>query len=141
MAQNSQPVQLVDVLKFFVIEIDGMGIKTGNIRNLGAPAWLEKLHDWKLLDLTIDEFRGLIIPDETKELIGERVVNNDFSKDLLDKLNAGTELPRLILREKLPSDRQDASYYIEDGAHRAIALKFYFDTHDYKIVRAYVGKL
>lgn len=141
MSQNCKIVSTEDVVKFFTETIDGMGLHDGHKRNEYLPEVLKRFNKWTLCDLTEDDFKRLKIPDNTKDLIYERTELNNFSQELLKELELGKDLPALIVREKLPENRQDASFYIEDGAHRAIALKFYFDSHPYKFVRAYIGSL
>lgn len=138
-------VSLTQVINFFVIDIDGMGIKDGFLRNLGTPVSLERCNDWKLCELTEDEFLHLAIPDGTGTLIKDKELNTTegASKSTILKfteiLKQGNEIYPLILRSRLVGEPEDSSFYIEDGAHRAIALKAYFESNLYKPVKAYVG--
>lgn len=144
MPQNCNAVTLKDVVVFFVEKIDGMGLHDGFLRNLGVPASLEN-KSWKFCELTKEEFFSLIIPDGTFTLIKDKDENSLDSivnvnvKERLKILESGGELPALIIREKLSGESNDASFYIEDGAKRAISLKAFFRNNPYKPVKAYIG--
>lgn len=139
------PVTLTQVVKFFVIDIDGMGIHDGFLRNLGTPTSLERCKEWKFCELTEEEFMHLTIPDGTSTLIKDKELNSTEGDSkstifrFIDALKSGNDMPPLIVRSKLPSESEDSSFYIEDGAHRAIASKIYFETNSYKPIRAYIG--
>lgn len=137
---------LRDVIKFFVTDIDGMGINDGFIRNLGVPGILELCNDWKFCELTNDEFMRLAIPDGTYTLIKDKKLDSTEGSSkatiikYLEDLRAGNELSPLIIRNQLMGEPEHFSFYIEDGAHRAIAYKIYLDECTYKSVRAYIGR-
>jgi hypothetical protein len=148
MPQNVETATLTDVIKFFVLEIDGMGLRDGHLRNLAVPAMLESYTDWKLCDLSEDEFMRLIIPDKFKPLLRNKdleSVEGDDSIATMDKyaeqLERNESLPALILRTVLPGETALASYYIEDGAHKALGYKKYFQNHPYQPVRAFIGTI
>lgn len=145
MPLNCKAVTLTEVIKFFVIDIDGMGICDGFLRNLGTPVSLEQCSRWKFCELTKEEFMNLTIPDGTNTLIKDKGLNTTEGDSraiilrFLDVLKKNDEISPLIIRSKLPGESEDSSFYIEDGAHRAIALKIYFENNSYKAVRAYIG--
>jgi len=146
MPLSCKTVTLTEVIKFFVIDIDGMGIHNGFLRNLGTPASLERCGEWRFCELIEDEFMHLTIPDGTKTLIKDKKLGttegNSKSTILkyLKTLKTGNDISPLIVRSMLQGEREDSSFYIEDGAHRAIALKVYFESNPYKLVKAYIGK-
>lgn len=146
MPQNYRAVKLIDVVKFFVVDIDGMGLNDGFLRNLGLPLSLERCREWNFCELSEIEFLHLVIPDGTHTLIREKRLDSTEgdSKSTISKwlseLKNGEEIPPLIVRTKFPGEPAEGSFYIEDGAHRAIALKVYFQKNQYKPVKAYVGK-
>lgn len=146
MPKNCKIVTLREVVKFFVVDIDGMGIHDGFLRNLGTPASLEVCKEWKFCELTEEELMHLTIPDGTNTLIKDKELNttegNSRSTILrfLDALKKGNDIPPLIVRSRLPGEPEDSSFYLEDGAHRAIALKIFFENNSYKPVRVYIGQ-
>lgn len=146
MPKNCKKVALGEVIKFFVIDIDGMGIHDGFLRNLGTPVSLESCDEWKFCELTEDEFVRLTIPDGTNTLIKDKelTTTKGSSKSTilryLETLKMDNDIPPLIVRSKLQAEREDSSFYIEDGAHRAIALKVYFKSSSYKPVKTYIGR-
>lgn len=145
MPLNCSAVTLTEVIKFFVIDIDGMGIYDGFLRNLGTPSSLERCKEWRFCELTEEEFMHLTIPDGTNTLIKDKKLNTTEGDSrstilrFLDILKKGNDIPSLIVRSRLPGEPENSSFYIEDGAHRAIALKIYFEQNSYKPVRAYIG--
>ncbi len=145
MSYNSRPATLREVLQFFVEEIDGMGIHNDPIRNLGLPGCWEKCNDWTLCELTEPEFMHLLIPDGTNMLIKEKGLSSmeasskDTTIKYLNRLNRNQKISPLILRSYiLTNERKDSSFSIEDGSHRAIAAKIYFENHKYIPVKAYI---
>lgn len=146
MPLNCKTVKVEEVIKFFEEDIDGMGNQDGHPRNEGVSDSIRQSQVWQFCELTKDEFRRLIIPDGTGTLIKDKddttidgfVKNNIFER--VELLKSGTELSPLIIRELLPWDPQEASFYIEDGAKRAIAYKFFFESYPYKAVKAFIGK-
>lgn len=139
-------VQTEDVIKFFEEEIDGMGKKDGIPRNQDVPNSIRQSKSWQFCNLSEDEFKRLIIPDDTKMLIkdkGKNTLSGFVKKNVEERLallESGADLPPLIVRELLLGDPKNGSFYIEDGAKRAIAYKLFFDKHPYKAVRSYVGR-
>lgn len=147
MPETCEAVTLTDVIKFFVLDIDGMGILDGHLRNLPLPGYLELCTEWKLCELTEDEFLRLIIPDQPQILLRNKTIESVEGEDSIgvmqnyvEKLERGDVLPPLIVRNILPHDLQTASYYIEDGAHKSLGYKIYFESHPYVPVKAYIGK-
>lgn len=146
MPLNCKTITLAEVVKFFVIDIDGMGIRDGFLRNLDTPGSLERCREWVFCELTEDEFAHLTIPDGTSTLIKDKELdtNEGNSKSTilkyLENLKMGNDIPPLIVRSVLQGEREGSSFYIKDGAHRAIALKVYFESNSYKSVKAYVGR-
>lgn len=143
---NCQNVTVEDVIQFFDEGIDGMGKKDGVPRNQGVPDSLRLAQSWQLCELTEDEFKRLEIPDRTHTLIKDKdcqsldlVVKTNVASRVKD-LESGKDLAPLIVRTRLSTDNESSSFYIEDGAKRAISLKCYFENHPYKPVKAYVGQ-
>lgn len=147
MPQNCVSVSTESVVNFFVEEIGGTGKYDGFPRNEYLAEILKRYKDWKLCELTEDEFMRLTIPDGEKLLLKDKI-KKDFDSDLqifvdekLKLINSGKELPPLIVREMLNGENLTSSFYIEDGAHRAITLGVFFNDHSYKPVKAYAGSL
>ncbi|HWY79110.1 MAG TPA: hypothetical protein VNW29_02010 [Candidatus Sulfotelmatobacter sp.] len=147
MPHNCQIVSFADIIKYFVVDVDGMGILDGHFRNEFTPFVLNKWNDWKLCELTEDEFMRLIIPEESKPLLKDKDIASVEGDDSIatmqryaKKLELGESLSPLIIRSVLPGDTENASYYIEDGAHRTLGYKIYFQTNPYTPVKAYIGK-
>ncbi len=146
MPQNCKKVPLTEVIKFFVEDIDGTGKHDGFPRNEGVPDVLRLCREWSLCELSEVELMHLLNPDGSNTLIGEKDINTTEgdSRETIEKylaiLEAGGEIPALIVRTKLQGEREDSSFYIEDGAHRAIALKVYSEKNPYKLVKAYIGE-
>lgn len=138
MSINCKDTSFEKVLTFLE-EIDATGKKDGYPRNPYLPNTLRQLKIWKFCDLEKEEFSKLIVPNEYKNLLKDEKELNSYSRKLLEKIENGEELPPLVIREKLPHDPQDGSYYIEDGAHRAIALWWFFKKHPYVLVKTYIG--
>jgi hypothetical protein len=137
MPYNCKAVNVEEVTKFFLEEINGTG---NNTRNQGVPDSIRMWKNASLCELTEDEFMRLEIPDSTGTLIKNKKDLNENSENLLKELKNGNIFKPLIIRNKLPGHAEGASFYIEDGAHRAIALKFYFDENPYSPVFAYIGQ-
>lgn len=146
MAKNCQKVSVNDVINFFCNEIDGMGRLDGCPRNEGVPTSIGLSNDWYLCELEGDEFFRLTIPDKDKLLIREKVEKEfdpdlkRFVKEKIELLETGKDVPPLIVRTMLPSENPNSSYYIEDGAHRAISLGVFFNKNSYRPVKAYIGR-
>lgn len=149
MPNNCKTVDLKDVVKFFVEEIDGMGKFDGYPRNEGVPDSLVLSREWQMCELTQDEFLHLNIPDGTNTLIKDKddtkldaIVESNVVQRMKILNRGGGDLPALIVRTKLLAldEPEESSYYIEDGAKRAITFKRYFKENPYKPVRAYIGK-
>lgn len=145
MPQNCISVSAESLIDFFVEEMGGTGKYDGFPRNEYLPEMLHRYKNWRLCELTEDEFMRLTIPDEDKFLLKDKI-NKNFDSDLkkfvddkLKLINSGKELPPLIVREMLPGENSKSSFYIEDGAHRAITLGVYFKSSQYKSVKAYIG--
>ena len=143
---NIKRVSAEDVIQYFDEEIDGMGKQDGFPRNLQLPKILRSYLNWEIRDLTEDEFFRLIIPDGSKILLRDKdllsVLGDDsilVTQKYLQKLKDNEELSPIIIRIPLEGDPENASFYIEDGAHRAIAAKVYFEKNPYKPVKAYIG--
>src|SRR5258708_7325601 len=127
MPLNCKAVTVEHVLKFFEEEIDGMGKHDGHPRNEGLP---ESITLWKsasLCDLTEDEFTRLIIPQDPHILLTDKDLATIEGEDsiftfrkYLYALEQGKNLPELIIRNILPHDLKNSSFYIEDGAHKAL---------------------
>lgn len=145
MPVNCKPRLTGDVVKFFE-DIDGMGKHDGYPRNEGVPSSIKQSQSWKFCELTEDEFMRLEIPDSTGTLIKNKDgaslggLTKSNIKERVEMLKSGGDLAPLIVRELLPGDNKDASFYIEDGAKRAIAFKVYFESNPYRIVKSYIGK-
>ncbi len=137
MPNNCKAITTENVAKFFLDEIDGTG---NNTRNQGVAESIRLWIKASLCELTEDEFMRLEIPDGTKTLIKDKKNSNENSDNLLIELRKGNRFKPLIIRNNLPGHSEQASFYIEDGAHRAIALKFYFDENSYFPVSAYIGQ-
>lgn len=146
MPKNCQPVELRDVVKFFVEEIDGMGIHSGPLRNLGTPQSLEQCKKWELCNLIEDEFMHLVVPDGTGTLIQDKSLSTMAGSSKattlswVKKLEKGQSILPLVVRSKLHTDPYDSSFYIEDGAHRAIAYKIHVEKSRYIPIQAYIGE-
>lgn len=145
MTKNCKDMSINEVIHFFSVEIDGMGKLDGHPRNEGVPSSISLCSQWSFCELDEDEFFRLTIPDNEKLLIREKI-EKEFDSDLkqfieekLKLLESGEELPPLIIRTMFPTENQNSSYYIEDGAHRAITLGVYFKNNPYKPVKCYVG--
>lgn len=143
---NCKSVSIEDVIKFFVDDIDGIGKHVGHPRNEGIPDSIRQFQNWEFCELTEEEFMHLIIPDGTNTLIKNKNlddVEGEDSKNIvqqyINKLKNKENVPLLIVRNKLLNDSPNGSYYIEDGAHRAIALKIYFENNSYEPVGTYIG--
>ena len=146
MPKYCKEVTVDSVIEFFSNEIDGIGKKDGHLRNEDIPDSLKHYKHWEFCKLTEDEFMRLEIPDRTKTLIRDKTMNTiggfvkSNIKERIQQLKNGRDLDPIIIRELLPNNNKAASFYIEDGAKRAIAYKFYFEHNPYKPVRAYIGK-
>jgi len=148
MPKNCQKKTIEDVVRFFEDEIDGTGKKDGYPRNEGVIYSIKSWGSAKICNLSESEFFSLILPDKIhihlKEKRLEDVTGDDsiFTvKKYLKQLEEGDNLPALIVREALPWDLKNSSFYIEDGAHKALAYKKYFLKNPYKPVKAYIGSL
>lgn len=146
MPLNCKNILAEDVVKFFEYEIDGMGKSDGHFRNEGVPDSIRQSREWKFCELTEQEFMNLTIPDNQKPLLKDKI-NMQFDSDLdyfvkknLKILESGNDLSPLIVRIMLPSENPESSFFIEDGAHRAITLGVYFKSKSYKPVKAYIGQ-
>ncbi len=147
MRHKKEQVSLDDVIKFFTEEIDGMGRLDGHPRNQYLPTILTRWEEWELRELTEEEFFRLIIPDGLKLLLKDKEISSVEGKDsiaTMEKfaamLSKGETLQPLIIRIPLPGDTINASFYIEDGAHRALGYKIFFQSNPYVPVKAYVGR-
>lgn len=146
MPQNCIPVSVDDVLRFFEA-IDGQGKRDGHPRNEGVPDSIRKKPKWKLCDLTEDEFMHLEIPDGTGTLIKDKTIDTLGTsgrtnvEERIQILESGNPLNPLIVcsRDFKEKNADGSSFYIEDGAKRAIAYKVYFEKHPYASVQAYIG--
>lgn len=143
---NTKRVSVQDVIKYFDEEIDGMGKKDGFPRNPYLPDVLRSYPNWELRDLTEDEFLSLIVPDGSNILLKDKdlisVLGDDsilVTQKYLQKIQSDENLLPIIVRVPLEGDHKNASFYIEDGAHRAIAAKVYFEKNPYKPIRAFIG--
>ncbi len=145
MPRNCHAVDKETVLAFFTEEIDGMGQHDGHPRNQGTPTDLALCNNWKLCELTHEEFFNMLIPDgtntliENKELLSTEGESKDTILKWLDLIQKGVNIPPIIVRTRLETETIDFSFYIEDGAHRAIAYKVYFEEYEYLPVIAYIG--
>lgn len=143
MPLNCKSVLIEDVIKLFDEDIDGMGKNNGYPRNEGVPASLRQAKTWKFCELTEDGFTGLEIPDGTGTLIKDTAKLEGLTKsnvlERVEILKSGKNLLPLIARTRLTGDAKGSSFYIEDGAKRAISFKVYFENDHYKPVRAYIG--
>jgi len=142
---NCKSVSVEDVIKFFEDDIDGIGKHGGHLRNEGIPNSIRQFQSWKFCELTEDEFNLLVIPDGTRTLIKDKTNQEGFTKknvgERLKQLQSGEDLDPLIVTELLPEEGPSgASFYIKDGAKRAIAYKIYFENKPYRTVKAYFGK-
>lgn len=146
MPSNCKSTSIEDVIKFFEDDIDGIGKHNGYSRNEGVSESIRQCRIWVLCELTEDEFTRLTIPDNQKKLLKDKIKMgfdsdlNTFVKEKLKILESGKELPPLIVRHMLPGENLESSFYIEDGAHRAITLGVYFKDKPYKSIRAYIGQ-
>lgn len=145
MEMDNRRVSIDEIIKYLE-EIDAVGKKDGFPRNPYLPDVLRAYSNWELRDLTEDEFTRLILPDGSGLLIRDKdlasVLGDDsilVTQKYLLKLNRGEDLTPLIIRIPLENNPQNASFYIEDGAHRAIAAKVYFEKKPYKPIKAYIG--
>ena len=143
---NATQVSVEEVIKYFDEKIDGMGKKDGFPRNPYLPDILRSYPNWELRNLTEDEFLRLIVPDGSKILLKDKDLISVFGDDsilvtqeYLQKLNNNEDLSPIIIRIPLEGDTSNASFYIEDGAHRAIAAKVYFEKNPYKPIKAFIG--
>lgn len=136
---NCKITSVAEAINFFEVEIDGMGKNDGFPRNEGVPDSIRLWRSAQLCELTQDEFLRLEIPDGSKMLLRDKNELNPYSAMQLEKLKQGKDFYPLIVRGRLPGDADNSSFYIEDGAHRAIALKFYFENNAYKPVKVYIG--
>lgn len=146
MRQKNQKVPIQEVIKFFIDEIDGTGKLDGHPRNECLPLTLERWTDWEFRELTEDEFFRLIIPDKFKLLLRDKDIASVEGEDSIATmeryaamLDKGSSLPPIIVRVPLPGDTENASYYIEDGAHRALGYKIFFQKNPYIPVKVYIG--
>ncbi len=142
---NCKDVSIEYVIQFFEDDIDGMGKHDGHPRNEGVPDSLRQSQSWEFCELMENEFMRLEIPDGTGTLIKNKDeaslegLTKTNAEELVEILNSGKSLPPLIVRTRLQGDSEDSSFYIEDGAKRAIALKIYFEKNPYKPVKTYIG--
>lgn len=146
MPKNSKTITLEDVLKFFVEDIDGTGQQDGHPRNEMLPQTLSLFTKWTFRELTEDEFWKLIISDDKKKLLKDKDIADVEGEDsifIMEKytqmLDEGAIVPPLIVRSPLSGDTEGASYYIEDGNHKALGHKIHFQNNPYKPVKAYIG--
>lgn len=147
MSINCKSVSVKDVIKFFEADIDGMGNHDGHPRNEGIPNSIRQFQNWKFCELAEDEFMLLVIPDGTFTLIKDKEFStlDPIAKKIIEErvgiLQFGGSLDHLIVTELLSGEGPlHASFYIKDGAKRAIALKVYFENNPYRTVKAYIGK-
>lgn len=145
MPNNCKPISVEDVVKFFEEDIDGMGKHGSHPRNQAIPSSIREFEYWEFGDLTKDEFMQLIIPDGSRTLIKDKDDLGGFTKKNVEErvklLLSGRDLDPLIVTVPLPGEGPaEASFYIKDGAKRAIAYKIYFGIKPYKTVKAYIGK-
>lgn len=145
MPTNCKSISVESVLKFFEDDIDGMG-HDGYPRNQGIPGSIKRFQNWEFCELAKDEFMLLVIPDGTRTLIKDKDMASlgGSSKRIVEKrvkqLQSGENLYPLIVTELLPEEGPpNASFYIKDGAKRAIAYKVYFENNPYIEVKAYIG--
>lgn len=145
MPQNCKSVETVNVIYFFVVEVDGVGRRDGLSRNESVPCSIVQFKIWKFCELTEDEFERLILPDKTPILIRDKDMatlkgpSKHIVESYVELLKAGRNLAPLIVRERLPVDLEGASFHIMDGAKRTLAHKKYFKDNPYTPVKAYVG--
>lgn len=144
---NCKSVSVEDVIKFFEDDIDGIGKHGGHLRNEGISDSIRQFQNWEFCELTEDEFKLSVIPDGTRTLIKnkDRISLEGLSKknvgERIVQLRSGEDIDPLIVTELLPEEGPlNASFYIKDGAKRAIAYKIYFESKPYKIVKAYIGR-
>ena len=142
---NCKFVSVEDVIKFFEDDIDGIGKHGGHLRNEGIPDSIRQFQNWEFCELTENEFNLLVIPDGTRTLIKDKTDLDGFTKknvgERLEKLQSSEDLDPLIVTELLPEDDPSGvSFYIKDGAKRAIAYKIYFENMPYRTVKTYLGK-
>ncbi len=142
---NCKTVSVEDVVNFFENDIDGMGKHDGHPRNDGIPSSIREFQNWEFCELTQDEFMLLVIPDGTHTLIKNKTALEGLTKKIVEKkveqLRSSVVLDPLIVTELLPGEGpSEGSFYIKDGAKRAIALKVYFEDNRYTTVKAYIGK-
>lgn len=142
---NIKHISVEEVIKYLNEEIDGMGKKEGFPRNPNLPYVLKTFPNWELRDITEDEFVRLIVLDGSGLLIRDEdlasVLRDDsilVTQKYLKKINNGEDLNPLIVRIPNKIDPPNSSFYIEDGAHRAIAAKVYFEKNPYKSIKAFI---
>jgi len=145
---NCTIVSVDEVQDFFANAIDGMGKQDGYPRNEGVPGSIARWKTAKLCELTENEFQHLIVPQEPKILLKDKPLQEVEGEDSIGTMNRyyqmlveGEKLPAIIVRLPLHGDLEQGSYYIEDGAHKALGCKKYFEVNPYIPVLAYIGEL
>ena len=142
---NCRLVSVEDVVNFFEEGIDGMGKHDEHPRNEEVPDSLRQSQSWEFCELTEDEFMRLEIQDGTHTLIKDKDgaslegLTKSSVNEQVEMLRSGKNLSPLIIRTRLPINAKGASFYMEDGAKRAIAFKVYFASNSYKTVKSYIG--
>ncbi len=136
-----------DEVKRHLENIDATGLNDGYPRNDPLFNLLSSLFtSWNFCELTENEFNSLLIPQDPHILLKDKDLNDIEGEDsnfVVQKyhndLVNGDSLPTIVIRERFPNNLVDCSFYIEDGAHRALALKKFYLTNSYIPVNAFIG--
>jgi hypothetical protein len=115
-----------------------------NPGNKGLVETIKKIPFWYFIELEKDEFDCLECQTEPHLLLKDLDYQRFFKdrndiKDKLHKLRTGKKLPPIIIREKFGCDMTDASYYLEDGTGKSVAIKIYELEGGTSKIRAYLG--
>ena len=96
--------------------------------------------DTPTLEVEATPESAFAVEEPAAELESEAPAAERVVEEKVEQLQAGEDLYPLIVTELLPEEGPpNASFYIKDGAKRAIAYKVYFENNPYIAVKAYIG--
>lgn len=115
-----------------------------NRGNDGLNNTIDNIQYWYLVSLDANEFKTLECQTEPHRLLQNLDTKSIIStrKDInekIQKLRMGKSLPALIIRDKYPWDMPEASFYLEDGTGKSIAMISYYPENKLDGVKAYWG--